>query len=90
MKRCKMSLQNIPDIIATCVVLHNLCIVNKEDIEEYWIVETENKLNRRIGEGEIREGCELRGERAGIAELKRRVLVTKDALIINEINYEET
>ena len=47
-----------------------LCIVNKEDIEEYWIVETENKLNRRIGEGEIREGCELRGERAGITDFE--------------------
>jgi hypothetical protein len=41
------------DIIATCIVLHNLCTVNKEGIEEYWIVEAENKLSRRIDEGEI-------------------------------------
>ena len=74
------------DIIATCVVLHNFCIVNKEVIEEDWIVEVENKLSRRIGEGEIREGSELRGEMAGIAEVKMRILGTKDAPIADEVN----
>ena len=34
MKRCEVPLRNTPDIVATCVALHNLCIVNKEDIEE--------------------------------------------------------
>ena len=34
MKRCEVSLWRMLDIIATCVVLHSLCIVNKEDIEE--------------------------------------------------------
>ena len=34
MKRYELSLRNMPDIVVTCVVLHNLCIVNKEDIEE--------------------------------------------------------
>ena len=53
MKRCEVPLRNMPDIAATCVVLHKLCIVNKEDIEKYWIVEAENKLSRRIGEGLI-------------------------------------
>ena len=89
MKRCEVPLRNMPDIVATCIVLHNLCIVNKEDIEEEWIVEAENKLNRRIGEGEIGEGSELRGERAGIAEVKRRMLATEDAPIADEVNNEE-
>ena len=61
----------MPNIVATCVVLHNLCIVNKEGIEENWIVEAENKLSRRIGEG---EGSELRDERVGIVEVKRMML----------------
>ena len=39
MKRWEMPLWNMPDIIVTCVMMHNLCIVNKEDIEEDWIVE---------------------------------------------------
>jgi hypothetical protein len=53
-------------------------------------VEAENKLSRRIDEGEIREGSELRGERAGIVEVKRMMLTTEDAPIANEVNDEET
>ena len=34
MKRCKVSLRNMPDIVATCLVLRNLWIVNKEGIEK--------------------------------------------------------
>jgi hypothetical protein len=90
MKRCEMTLRSMPDIVAIYIVLHNLCIVNKEGIEEDWIVKAENKLNRMIDEGGIREGSELRGERAGIIEVKRRMLATEDAPIANEENDEET
>ena len=90
MKRCEVPLRSMPDIVATCIVLHNLCIMNKEGIEEDWIVEAENKLSRRIDEGGIREGSELRGERAGIAEVKRRMLATEDAPIADEVNDKET
>jgi hypothetical protein len=80
----------MPDIVATCIVLHNLCIVNKEGLEEDWIVEAENKLSRRIDEGGIREGSELREEMVGIAEVKRRMLATEDAPITDEVNDKET
>jgi hypothetical protein len=63
--------------------------VIKEGIEEDWIVEAENKLSRRIDEGGIREDSELRGERAGIAEVKRRMLATEDAPIVDEVNDKE-
>jgi hypothetical protein len=82
-------LRSMPDIVATCIVLHNLCIVNKKNIEEDWIVEAENKLSRRIDEGEIREGSELRGKKAGIVEVKRKMLATEDAPIADEVNDEE-
>jgi hypothetical protein len=42
---------DMPDIVATYIVLHNLCIVNKEGIKNDWIVEVKNKLSRRIDEG---------------------------------------
>ena len=29
----------MPDIVAACIVLHNLYIVNNEGIEEEWIIE---------------------------------------------------
>ena len=42
MKRCEVLLWNMLDIVANCVVLHNLYIVNKKCMKEDWIVETEN------------------------------------------------
>lgn len=90
MKRSEVPLRNMPDIVATCIVLHNICIVNNEGIEEDWIIEAENKLSRRISEGEVGEGSELRGERAGIAEVRRRILAREDMPIADEENDEET
>jgi hypothetical protein len=43
-----------------------------------------------IDEGEIREDSELRGEKAGIIEVKRRMIATEDAPIADEVNDEET
>lgn len=43
-------------IIATCIVLHNLCIVNNECIKDNWIVKAKFKLATRIIKGELREG----------------------------------
>jgi hypothetical protein len=90
MKRHEVPLRNMPDIVAACIVLHNICIVNNEGIEEDWIIEVESKLARRIIEGEVREGSELRGERAGIAEVRRRILAREDVLIADEENDAET
>ena len=60
MKRSEILLRNMPDIVATCIVLDNSCIVHNEGIEEDWIVEVEYKLARRGTEGELREENELR------------------------------
>jgi hypothetical protein len=64
-------LKNMLDIVAACILLHNICIVNNEGIEKDWILKVESKLIRRIIEGDVREGSELRGEKAGIAEVRR-------------------
>ena len=78
------------DIVAACIVLHNICIVNNEGIEEDWIIEAENKLTRRIIEGEICEGNKLRGEKTGIAEVRRMILAKEDVPIADEENDAET
>lgn len=59
MKRLEIPLKNMPDIVATCIILHNLCIVNNESIEEGMIVKAENKLATRVIEGELRGGTKL-------------------------------
>ena len=89
MKRSEVHLRNILDIVAACIVLHNICIVNNEGIEEDWIIEGENKLSRRIVEGEVREGSELREERSEIAEVRKMILAREDMPIADEENDEE-
>ena len=78
------------DIVAACIVLHNICIVNNKGIEEDWIIEAESKLARRIIESEICEGSELRGERVGIVEVRKMILAREDVLIADEKNDAET
>ena len=90
MKRPEVPLRNMPDIVAVCIVLHNICIVNNEGIEEDCIIKAESKLARRIIEGEIYESSELQGERTGIAEGRRRILAREDVLIADEENNAET
>lgn len=46
------------DIVPTCIIFDNLCIINNEGIEDEWIVEIENKWARRVREGEIQNGSE--------------------------------
>ena len=46
-------------IIITCIVLHNLCTINNECIEDDWIVEAKIKLARKITNGELRKKNEL-------------------------------
>ena len=76
------------DIVAACIVLYNICIINNKCIEEDWIIEAKNKLSRRIIEGEVRESSELRGEIVGIAEVRRKILAM-EVPIADEENNEE-
>ena len=90
MKRPEVFLRNIPDIVTVYIVLYNICIVNNKGIEKYWIIEAECKLARRIIDGEVSEGSELRGEKVGIAEVRRRILAREDVPIADKENNAET
>ena len=72
----------MPNIIATCIVLHNLCIVNNEGIEEYWIVEAKNKLAKRNTEGKLRECNEMRGGKTRIVEMKIKIMTIVIQLLL--------
>lgn len=63
MKRSEVLLKNIPDIITTCIILHNLYIINNKGFEDERFGESSNKLDRRVSEGKIRNDNELQGER---------------------------
>lgn len=48
MKWSKMLVINMPNIVAICIVLHNLYIVNNDEFEEDWICEAKKKLLKRM------------------------------------------
>jgi hypothetical protein len=64
MKRYDVPLKNVPDLVATCIVLHNLCITMNDGFNGNWISEAEEQLQRIIGIGALKEGQELRCEKA--------------------------
>lgn len=47
------------DIVATCIDLHKLCIVNNKGIKNEWVVEIMHKLAKTVSKGEIWEGSEF-------------------------------
>ena len=90
MKRPKVPLRNMPNIVVACIVLDNICIVNNEGIKEDWIIEAESKLPRRIIKGEVCEGSELRRERAEITKVRRKILGREDVPIVDKENDADT
>ena len=85
MKQFVISLKTVPDIIAICIVLHNLCIINNTMIRDEWIVEVENKLAIRFFKGEIWEDIKLHGGRARLVEMKKEWFKAReDATIVDE------
>ena len=87
MKRSEISLKNMLDIVATCIILY---IINNEGIEEDQIIEAENILAKRVIKGELREERELQEKKVWLAEMKKKVLARNDALILNDINDVES
>lgn len=55
LKQAEVFLRNMSNIIATKIVLHNLCIINNKGIENERI-EAKNKLAKEVGNVEIQEG----------------------------------
>ena len=39
-----MDLQNVPNMVATCLVLHNMCIVHRDSFIVDWVREAERDL----------------------------------------------
>lgn len=90
MKWSEILLRNMSYIISMCIVLHNLCIVNKEGIQDDWIIKDENKLATRATEEELWEGSELREEKAEFADVKKKILARDDAPIPDKVNDVDT
>ena len=77
MKRCDMPLRSVSDLVARCIVLHNLCITMNDGFNENWISEAEEQLQRGIEIGALKEGQELHCERASIHAVINRIFYKK-------------
>lgn len=84
MKRCDIPLRMVPDVVCTCIVLHNLCITMKDAFDKTWIDEAESELAQKIANGEAREGSEVRGARAAIEEVRSRIQYRQNSVVDEE------
>ncbi|MCO5555405.1 hypothetical protein L7F22_008951 [Adiantum nelumboides] len=56
LKRCDMDLSNVPCMVAACLVLHNMCILHRDDFDIEWIQEAQSALEAI---SQVRELCPL-------------------------------
>ena len=61
MKHMECPLKFVPDVVATCIILHNICILSADVFDREWIKVAEEDLERRVFEGQVIAGQELRG-----------------------------
>ncbi|MCO5576370.1 hypothetical protein L7F22_030180 [Adiantum nelumboides] len=52
LKRCDMNLRYVPDLVAACLVLHNICIQHGESFDMEWVREAEAELIVHFGRAE--------------------------------------
>ena len=72
-KRADVPLRSIADIVSTCIVLHNLCIITKDKFDTIWIEEAEVELKKRVEDGTVKGGQVLQGEKSSIEEVRARI-----------------
>jgi hypothetical protein len=84
-KRADVPLRSMADIVSTCIVLHNLCIITKDKFDSNWIKEVEAELKKWVDDGTVKGGQVLQGERASIDEVKARILKSDVSKIIQKL-----
>jgi hypothetical protein len=88
-KRADNPLRSVADIVSTCIVLHNLCIITKNKFDSIWIEEADVELKKLVDDGTVKGGQVLRGERASIDEVKAWILKSDVRRTIQNYEIEE-
>ena len=77
LKRLDVHLKNVPDLVATCLVVHNLCIVFGDNFwKEEWLREATNDVHNGLAIPNV-PGSSMR-ERLAVAHLALHSLVGID------------
>ena len=54
LKRIDVHLKNVPDLVVTCLVLHNMCIVFRDNFwKQEWLRETTDDVNNGLAMGNV-------------------------------------
>jgi hypothetical protein len=88
-KRADVLLRSMADIVSTCIVLHNLCIITKDKFDSIWNEEVEAELKKRVDDGTVKGGQVLRGEWTSIDEVKTQILKYDIKRTIQNYEIEE-
>ena len=86
MKIVDISLRYMIDVVATCIVLHNMCIIGNDKFDIKWIKEAERELNRHIDNSLLRQ--KLRVELAAIDEIRNINIIENSARRIEEVDKD--
>ena len=70
MKIVDLLLRHMTDVVATYIMLHNMCTIGKDNFDIEWLKEVERKLSRRIDNKTLIKRQEMRVEIAAIGEVR--------------------
>ncbi len=88
MKCMDYSLCFILDVISTCIIVHNICILSKDAFDKTWIEDVEKKLQSQLTQGELREGSKLCGEKASLTNFRGVIESHPNMVIPGDQGYE--
>ncbi|MCO5608366.1 hypothetical protein L7F22_062575 [Adiantum nelumboides] len=76
LKRCDMLLTNVPKMVATCLVLHNMCIIHGDAFDDAWVQEATMELERARQEAIAIRDMELQNSaQIGLKEVTATTLM---------------
>lgn len=48
LKRCEMNLMHVPNMVVSCLTLHNICIVHGDAFDPLWVQEAEGSIEQEL------------------------------------------
>ena len=86
LKRVDVNLKNVPDLVSTCLVLHNMCIIFGDTFwREQWIQKATNEVHNRLVIGQVQGAATL--ERMAVANLALHSLAGIDDQARETLEY---
>jgi hypothetical protein len=73
LKKIDMPLRTIPDIVTTCLCLHNLCIIHGDEFDMNWTKSAEEDMKKTSSKsfGDLRNTDMFHVLEVGIVEMKK-------------------